>query len=35
LKELKELYVYNTRISNEGIKQLQVALPACRVVSQQ
>ena len=35
MKDLKELYIYKTHISNEGIKRLQAALPDCRIVSQQ
>ncbi len=33
MKDLKELYIYETRISSEGVKGLQAALLDCRIVS--
>jgi hypothetical protein len=35
MKDLKELYIYETHISNEGIKRLQAVLPDARIVNQQ
>jgi hypothetical protein len=33
MKDLKELYIYETHISNEGIKRLQAVLPDVRIVN--
>ena len=32
MKALRELHVYATKLSNEGVRRLQSALPRCKVI---
>jgi hypothetical protein len=34
LKSLEQLEIYDTLVSDEGVRQLQAALPQCRIVRQ-